>query len=53
MTTDSNSSAQKTKHVKWEMANYLSLMIMKRSISKTVIAAMPKTDSFREFFDVI
>ncbi|XP_052189694.1 uncharacterized protein LOC127799580 [Diospyros lotus] len=48
-----SSIEEKARYEKWGRANRLSLMIMKRSISHTLIGAISKTENAKRFFDDI
>ncbi|XP_052171530.1 uncharacterized protein LOC127787509 [Diospyros lotus] len=48
-----SSIEEKARYEKWGRANRLSLMIMKRSISHTLIGAISKTENAKKFFDDI
>ena len=48
-----NTSEQKAIYKKWEKANHLILMIMRRSISDSIFDAIPDNSNTKQFFDVI
>ena len=49
--TARSSIEEKARYEKWGRANRLSLMILKRSISHTLIGAISKTKNAKKFFD--
>ena len=51
--TAKSSIEEKARYEKWGRANRLSLMIMKRFISHTLIGVISKTENAKEFFDDI
>jgi hypothetical protein len=51
--TAGSSASLKAHFERWDRANRLSLMMMKRSISEALIGALPKTDNAKEFLVAI
>ncbi|XP_038970576.1 uncharacterized protein LOC120104119 [Phoenix dactylifera] len=51
--TDKSTIKYKAEYVKWERANRLCLKIIKRSISNSIMGAIPDNDNAKNFLDAI
>ncbi|XP_068340380.1 uncharacterized protein [Pyrus communis] len=51
--TDTSTVEQRLKHEKWQKANRMSLMVMRRTMSETVRGGIPACDKVKDFLDSI
>ena len=51
--TDTSTSDQRNKYEKWDRANRMSLMIMRKAMTQSVKGGIPKLENANEFFAAV